>query len=108
MKRHRRLLILALCSAFITFLCSCTDVKKTKFTVENSDKILSKLTVEERTLLTGAIARQSMANVFSGNSNPIPNIFFASLVTEEVRHLPAVQQERVKEVRVDGWVKSLI
>ena len=100
MKLQARLVVLALCSLFVTFLCSCTDVKKTRFTVENSDKILPKLTAEERGLLTASFARQSIANVFSGRSTPVPDKTVGELIEDQRKWLAAQKDEEDRQRRL--------
>jgi hypothetical protein len=100
MKLHARLVILALCSLFVTCLSSCTDIKKTKFTVENRDKILSKLTPEERELLTASLMRQSMANIFGGSSNPIPDKTVGELIEDQRKWLAQQKAEEDRQKRL--------
>lgn len=100
MNLRARFLSLALCSLFVTFLCSCTDIRKTRFTVENSDKILSKLNAEERGLLTASLARQSIANAFGGNSNPFPDKTVGELIEDQRKWLAEQKAEEDRQKRL--------
>lgn len=96
MKLPARLVFLVVCSFLITLVCSCTDVRTMKVTVENRDKILSKLTPEDRDLLTASLVRQSVANVFSGSSALIPDKTVGELIEDQRRWLV---QEKIEEDR---------
>lgn len=73
----KRLNLLLLC-AFLFVCSSCANLKSTKVTDENKDKIMNEistskeLTSEERQLLTGYIVRENLSSVFKNGKPSIP------------------------------------
>jgi len=100
MKQLAQILILALCSLFVVFLSSCTDIKKTKFTVDNRDKILSHLAPEERDLLMASLVRQTMANAFSRSSMPMTDRTVGDLIEDQRKWLTQQKAEEDRQKRL--------